>query len=188
MSEIPSLTLSSVLKVLTYDQYLELSNKINENTYYYLIADDRMESMAIPDLSVATKIVAFSPDEILIHLANDKHLIRFIASEKESAFPPQIVDAINRLFEVGYHNRIDDTDNIYNYVRENMSFEEIKNCLLESYLDEDYTYLNVIHIFDHNFNMITFKKNEDMEGEIVLEKHILKTDLIAYKFTDKYRQ
>ncbi len=76
MSNLSSLTVQSVLKLLTYDTLQELHEKIGENAYYYLIYDSRTEIIEITDISYATKIISFSIDHILDLLLTDKKVIR----------------------------------------------------------------------------------------------------------------
>lgn len=164
-----SLTIQATLKLLTYDQILEVQNKLNENTYYYLLCDWCSEIIEISDISYATKIIVYSTDELLNRLLNDKKLIRLLVTTNNDTLIEfhNVIGELTQQYNLHYLNQID--DEVDSFVKSRIPEDELIKAIIKCINNK-----NIITLFNHKLEFI---KIDDDHQIIAYRKS---TSLMSY--------
>lgn len=71
-----SLSVHVVLQHLNPDKLRELSDALNEYTYYYLVTVQSCDAVRCEDMRNLTKVIAFNQDQLITALVLDDNVIR----------------------------------------------------------------------------------------------------------------
>ena len=153
---VTSLTVQSVIKILHYDQLSELQNKLNENTYYYLLCDWTSEIIEIYDISYATKILAYSTDDLLNQLLSDKKLIRLLATTNNLLMEfRNVLEELTQRYNLHYLNPID--DEIDSFIKSRIPEAELIKAIIKSINSR-----GIVTLWNHKLELVLINDDHQL--------------------------